>query len=446
MPFTDARRRPLCEAYSHFVADLSPLTTSQHRILSALDTSKIATELSDLIRVPSVTGSASESELSHLLAQQLTDDGFIVDHWEIDIAHTANDPQYPGTEADRKQAFGLVAVTATDPEPGLILQGHLDVVPPGDPSAWAGMDPFSGLISDGWVHGRGAADMKGGVAAILAASRAVARSGVRLRAPLAIHLVVSEEDGGLGAFATLKRGHRGAAAIIAEPTRSQLIVANAGALTFRITVPGKAAHGSSRYEGVSAFDAFLPVYRALQEWERQMNAERSALFGSNPLPYPLSVGTIHAGDWASTVPDVLVADGRVGVPLGVDPEQIRIQVAEVISEACSHDDWLRGHPATVHWVGGQFASGQIEAGHPLIGHMSDAVTHVTGVRPQQSAAPYGSDLRLYSGMAGIPTLHFGPGDIRHAHAAGERISIREVEQAAQALSIVSGSLLTAPAE
>ena len=137
--------------------------------------------------------------------------------------------------------------------PTLILQGHVDVVPPGDHSRWTG-SPFAPAVRNGRVVGRGACDMKGGVAAILAAVEAVIGQGGEV-APFAVHLVVGEEDGGLGAYATLARGHTGDACVIPEPTDLRLVTANAGSLTFRIEVPGQATHGSTRYEGHSAIDA-----------------------------------------------------------------------------------------------------------------------------------------------------------------------------------------------
>ena len=135
--------------------------------------------------------------------------------------------------------------------------------------------------------------MKAGVAVNLAVARALHRSGVRTERRLALHSVVSEEDGGLGAFATLRRGHRGEVAVITEPTSGRLVTANAGALTFRIEVAGRAAHGSTRHEGVSALDAFWPVHLALRDLEARRNADRHPLFGDNPLPYGISVGTVQ---------------------------------------------------------------------------------------------------------------------------------------------------------
>ena len=95
------------------------------------------------------------------------------------------------------------------------------------------------------------------------------------------------------------------------------------------------------------------------------------------------------------------------------------------------------------WPGGQFASGRLPAGHSLVGEVADAVEVVTGARPVEAAAPYGSDLRLYTGVGGIPTLHYGPGDVRLAHAPRESVPIAEVVQVARALALVAARRLRA---
>ena len=113
--------------------------------------------------------------------------------------------------------------------------------------------------------------MKAGVASMLAAAAAVRTSGVQLTRPYALHFLIGEEDGGLGAFATLQRGHGGDACVIPEPTGCELMIANAGALTFRIEVPGLATHGSTPYAGSSALDSYLAIHAALQGLQRRRN-------------------------------------------------------------------------------------------------------------------------------------------------------------------------------
>ena len=416
---------------------MTELTRAEERILGALDDDAVVRELIDLIRVPSVTGTDAESDLQHRAAGQLDELGFAVDAWKIDLADLRAHPDFPGTEAPRVEGYGVVGTLGGDGIPGLVLQSHVDVVPTGDLDKWVDRDPFSGEVRDGVVHGRGACDMKAGAAANLAVARALVASGVRLERPFAMHSVVSEEDGGLGAFATLLRGHGGEVAVLTEPTSERIVVANAGALTFELRVPGRAAHGSTRLEGYSAFDAFLPVYRALADLERERNTHRDPLFGDNPLPYPLSIGTVRTGDWASSVPDLLVAEGRLGVRLGEEPTAARAALESVVAEVGRTDPWLRDNPVTVTWPGGQFASGGIEAGHPLIGEMADAIRDAEGREAPLTAAPYGSDLRLYTGIGGIPTLHYGPGDVRFAHAPREQVAIAELLRSTRSLALLA---------
>ncbi|MBO7934553.1 MULTISPECIES: ArgE/DapE family deacylase [Streptomyces] len=411
------------------------LSDEEAAVLAAVDEAAVGRTLLELVAIPSVTGSPAESELQHHLAGRLERLGLDVDLWPMDLPALLADPGFPGMEVAREEAWGLVGHTDGGADgPTLILQGHVDVVPPGDLAAWQG-DPFVPRVTGDVVHGRGACDMKAGLAAQLAALAAVRASGVRLRGRVAAHFVVGEEDGGIGAFGTLRRGHRGDACVIAEPTAGTVITANAGALTFRITVPGKAAHASSREAGVSAIDGYLPLHRALARLEADRNRDPDPLLAEYPIPYSLSVGTLRSGDWASSVPDLLVAEGRLGVRLGEDPAAARAALERCVAEACAGDDWLRAHPATVTWPGGQFASGRLEPGHPLRDTVADAYADATGAaRPRERGATYGSDLRHYTG-AGIPTLQFGPGDIAVAHSAREHVSLREVVDAARALAV-----------
>ncbi len=406
-------------------------------VLEHLDEDALIEDLANLVRVPSVAGSEAEVDVQDLCAEILGTLGTEVDRWEIDLDELEADPWFPGTEAPRDRAVGVVGTSGGEGIPALILQGHLDVVPPGDPETWQGTDPFSAEIRGRALYGRGACDMKAGVAANLAAVRTLRAAGVRLERPLAVHCVVGEEDGGLGAFATMRRGHRGDAAVITEPTSGRIVTATAGALTFRIEVFGRSAHGSMRREGVSAFEAFLPIYQALSRLEAERNVNPDPLFAGSDLPYALSVGTISSGDWASNVPDKLTAEGRLGVQLDEDPRQARVALEDVVAEVSAKDPWLRENRPIVTWPGGQFASGRIDPDHPLVDEVTAAVLDTGGTAPPVGAEVYGSDLRLYAGIGGIPTLHYGPGDIRLAHGPQEHIELDDVLAVTRALVLLA---------
>jgi acetylornithine deacetylase len=313
--------------------DVDETSPAERAVLRHLDESALTESLMELVRIPSMGGTDAEIEVQEVAAGMLRDLDSQVDRWDLDLDELMQDPWFPGVEVSREQAVGVVGTSPGDDGdamPALVLQGHLDVVPPGDPENWLGSNPFSAEIRDGSLHGRGACDMKAGVAANLAVLRTLRDAGVRLERPLAVHCVIGEEDGGLGGFATLRRGHIGEAAVITEPTSAQIITATAGALTFRIEVAGRSAHGSMRKEGVSAFEAFLPIHAALLQFEAERNRDPDPRF-TGDTPYALSVGIVQTGEWSSNVPDRLVAEGRFGVQIDEDPRLARARFEDVVT-------------------------------------------------------------------------------------------------------------------
>ncbi len=409
------------------------------RVLDEVDAAAAWTEtrLAELVRVPSVGGTDAEHEIQAMLATDLAGAGTDVDHWRLPLDELLAAPDFPGVEVERTEAWGLVGrLPGSGDGPSLLLDAHVDVVPTGDLAAWSRPDPFSGEVVAGELHGRGACDMKAGLVAAITAVSAVRRAGAPLRGDLLVACVPGEEDGGLGTYATLRRGWRADACVLPEPTGLDVVPANGGALTFRLRVPGVATHASRRTEGVSAITKALPVLAALERLEARRNAEVDPVMARWPVAYPLSIGRIRAGDWASTVPDLLIAEGRLGVALDEPVEDARRALEDAVAEACADDAWLAAHPVLVEWWGGQFASGRLAAGSDLAERVGAAHARAGGGPQESWGAPYGSDLRLLVG-AGIPTLHYGPGDSRLAHAADERVPLAEVHTAARALALLA---------
>ncbi|MCF8528132.1 MAG: M20/M25/M40 family metallo-hydrolase, partial [Candidatus Nanopelagicales bacterium] len=246
--------------------------------------------------------------------------------------------------------------------------------------------------------------------------------------------VCGEEDGGLGTFGLLRHGVRADMSIVPEPTELNIVPGNGGALTFRITVRGLAAHASMRTSGVSAIERFIPIYRALEELEARRNERVDPIMDRWPIAYPLSIGTIHAGDWASTVPDLLISEGRLGVAIGETVAHARAELENTIAEVCAADAWLADHPVEVTWWGGQFASGRTDPEHPITQIVSDEHARLHGTTPTVYGGPYGSDLRLLTGIGGIPTVHYGPGVPESAHTPNEYVPTQQVIDGAQALA------------
>lgn len=410
----------------------------EYVVLDHLDAhaDEIVASLSRLVRIPSVSGSDAENDIQVALRDDLVAVGIDVDHWQIPLAETMADPGFPGVEVDRDEAWGLVgAVRGSGDGRSLLLDVHVDVVPPsrGD----AGTDPFSGRVDAAGVHGRGSCDMKGGVVAALWVARTLAALEVPLRGDLLLACVQGEEDGGLGTFATLRRGWRADACVIPEPTSLDLVPASAGSLTFRLRVPGAATHASRRSGGVSAVEKFIPVFQALRGLEAARNTDPDALMSGWPIAYPIEIGTVHAGNWASSVPDLLVAEGRYGVALDEDVDAARREFTAAVARTCAADPWLRDHPVEVEWWGGQFASGRTPVDTPIVATLRRAHADTSAHVQQTRGVPYGSDLRLLTGIGGVPTVHYGPGDAGRAHGPREFVPVDEVLTTARTLALVA---------
>jgi acetylornithine deacetylase len=396
--------------------------------------------LADLVAIPSTGGSDAEVGVQRVVADVLRSEGFAVSAWELDLDRLTAAADFPGMEVERSAGLGVLATRAGGaPERGrsLLVDGHTDVVPPGDLDAWDG-DPYAlrRIEVDGRpaLAGRGTCDMKAGLVAGIMAARAVQAAGLTLAGDLLVAPVSGEEDGGLGTYALLEHGVRADACVVPEPTSLDIVPANGGALTFRLRVPGRATHASRRTEGVSALDKLLPVLEALATLESRRNADVHPLMRRWDLAYPLSIGTVAAGDWASTVPDLLVAEGRYGVALEETVAAARAELEAAVAEVNDADAFLREHPVTVEWWGGQFAPGMSEAPE-LVDAVRRAHSLATdGAEQEVYGGPYGSDLRLLAPQ--MPTLQYGPGDARTAHAPDEHVTVEDLRTATRALALL----------
>ena len=400
----------------------------------AIDTGRLIEDLRALVRIPSITG--SEDAVAVWALDAVRELGMEAEMVRPDPAAIRSDAAWPGEEMSRTS---LPVVIGRAGRPGgrrVILSGHLDVVPPGDPSTWTA-DPWGAEVRDGRLYGRGACDMKGGVASILAAVRALGAAGDlgRLDGELMVVLVPSEEDGGQGTLAAIRAGATGDLAIITEPSNLDVVVAHAGAITFRLTVPGRAAHASQRREGVSALDKLFVLTRALEADEARRNAaETDPLMTALGLPYPTIIGIVNGGEWASTVLDRVTADGRYGVRLGQSAADAEAELRAAIEAACAADDFLRDHPATIEITGGRFGSARVASDHELPTGLADVAEAVTGRRPAMLAEPYGADMQMFVNVGATPCVIFGPGDVRVAHSADEFVPLDEVETCARVLA------------
>jgi acetylornithine deacetylase len=439
------------------------LSRAERDALGALDQDALVGLLRELIAIPSLDG--DESAAQRWIAAWMRDAGLETDVWQIDLDELSRHPDWCH-EVDRVDAVGVVgwygepaaghAAAGSVAGRDLLFNGHIDVVPVGDEAAWT-TPPWDPAIRDGRVYGRGAVDMKGGLCCALLATRAIRDAGIPLRGRVSVASVVGEEDGGTGTLAAILRGHGGDGAVVVEPTRLHVVPAQAGSLMFRLVVHGLSAHGCVREEGVNAVEKFVPLLAAL----RRLEAERcgvavdcateplagrgaavagdpgSPLFAGYRLPWPIEVGTVRAGDWASSVPGTLVAEGRYGVAVGEDVSAARRAFEEAIARAAAADPWLDGHPPEVEWWGGRFDPAVTSLDDPIVTTVSAAAADVTGAAPPVEGVTYGADMRLLVNVGRVPTVLFGPGDVRVAHMPDEHVPIDDLKAAAQTLILTA---------
>ena len=409
------------------------MNSLEKQVLDAIDFEGLLGFLDRLIAIPSCDG--QESAAQEAVAAHMEACGLEVDTWELDIEELQENPAC-FQEVQRNEGLGVVGSLGRPVSgPDLILNGHVDVVPAGDPANWT-YPPWRSSLTSNRMYGRGSVDMKGGLGCGIYAAKALVDVGVELDGRLLVESVIGEEDGGIGTLATLLRGYRGDAAIIMEPTQLAVIPAQAGALNFRLTVNGLSAHGCVRDEGVSAIEKFQPLFEGLRALERERNsATDTPLFAGYSLPYPISIGTLRAGDWASTVPERLVCEGRFGIRLGEDLGSAREELEAAVARVASTDPWLAEHPPRVEWWGGQFAPAETPLEHPILEDVSGAMLELTGKRPPVKGVPYGADMRLLVNEGGIPTILFGPGDVRQSHRPDEYVPLDDLLLATRALAL-----------
>lgn len=381
--------------------------------------------LQDLVRIPSVTG--DEGAFQEFVAGELEARGLDVGRCTASAEQVSAHRYHVGEQEDLGDRPSIVAIRAgRGGGRSLLLNAHVDTVESGDPGTWT-HGPLSGKVVGDLLYGRGSCDMKGGLATHVAALDALAALGVELDGDVTVAATVGEEDGGVGALATILGGHRADAALITEPTRLALVPAQGGALVFRLTISGLSTHAATRERGVSAFEKFLPIFEALRELEKERNAAiRHPLFDGLENKAPINVGVVRAGNWPVTVPGSLVAEIRVGLVPGEDLESSYALVRERIDDAAARDPWLREHPPEIGWIGGQTMPSEVPVDAPICREVRTAHRRVTGRPPEVGGVTFGADMRLFDHFGGMPCVMYGAGDVSLAHGPDEHISISEL--------------------
>jgi len=304
----------------------------------------------------------------------------------------------------------------------LIFNGHLDVVPAGDPSKWK-YPPFGGKLSQGRVYGRGASDMKGGVASFIHAISMIDRSNIPLnQGSLALHLVSDEESHGHQGMGFLARKGliKGDAVLVGEPTNLDLIIAQKGALWFRIATFGKSAHGSRPGQGVNAIEKMMALIDRLNSIPL---AKEHPLLGKPTI----NIGKIQGGIKVNVVPDRCEIEVDRRLLPDEKKEEILREIKLAIESIQARDPLLNYQIEEIDYA----EPSEISPDEDIVRIGLEAGREVRGERPNVRGFSGFTDARFYINQFHIPTLIFGPGGTDQSHTTNESVEVDNLIQAAR---------------
>lgn len=378
----------------------------------------------------------NEAPCQHWLAEEFAHRGWDVDSYAIDVDAIAHLPGFsPVVDADYARAIQVVATQNVSQPVGrsLILQGHIDVVPPGAAELWQS-DPFMAQERDGWLYGRGAADMKGGVSAMVFALDALRRLGYVPGARVHIQTVSEEECTGNGALSTLARGYRADAAFIPEPMGHTFVRAELGSVWFRLRILGRPGHVlASIATGSHAVLAASEYIKALAALTAEINAAAvdHPYFGAIKDPVKFNPGKIRGGDWLGSVPSWCELECRLSVLPGDSLASVRARVIETVRR-CAED--IGGDVPLLTWIGFQADGHVFASGTPAEALLSDIHADVmaTALKPTSMTAT--SDTRCYDLYYDIPTLCYGANAVG-MHSPGEAVELASLKKTTLILAL-----------
>ena len=403
------------------------------RALEYLDEPAMIAFLRDLVRAPSVflpgVAGANEECAARLVYDQLT-------AWDWRPLWEEIAPGRPNVVAELTGSVGAGG-------PLLLLEGHTDVVTPGDRAAWR-HDPFGAEVEGRRLYGRGAADMKAGVAAMLFAARAIQLAGAPFAGRLRLLVPVDEEGLMLGVKALVARGHAdgAAGAIVCEPEQREVCVAHKGSLRLRLISRGRIAHGAMPEEGVNALAGMVRLLARVLDLERALQAEH----GEHPLlgkPYvtPTIARAPLSGDASqiNCLPDLCDAYLDIRSLPGMSHALLIARIRGLMDEIQTDSPAFRFDLETID----DRPSTEIAADHPLVRAVAAAHARVYGAAPALGGVPGSTDGVILARDRGVPVVVYGPGDKRIPHQPDEFVDLDEVARAARVYVVAALDFLGA---
>ncbi|GAA3990719.1 M20/M25/M40 family metallo-hydrolase [Allokutzneria multivorans] len=432
-----------------------PTDDVRARILAAVDDlrDEMTTSLQQLVRVPSVNPKYPGVEYREHVGKEGEGSAVLAELYE----RAGAEVELFAVEAGRENA---VARLGGGEGRSLIFNGHVDVVPGGDPAEWQVAPPFAGEVVGSRMYGRGTTDQKSGLIGQAYAAIALRRAGIQLAGELQLQCAVGEEtvDYTCGTGAIVERGYTAEAAIVSEPsappTPVSLAVVSPGLLWFSVTVEGIKVHCSMRGEtihphrageelGVNAIDKIFTIYQALRGLEQEwVQTQRHPLFYDGH--FSLLPGVIRGAPGDLAVPFALSDSATIEYTAMFHPERdgadVRAEIQGVIDRAADSDPWLRKHRPVCEWKL-QWDPYSIEPGADINTTLAAAYKEAavgTRFAPEPTFTGFygGCDATVLKKL-GIPSVVLGPGDLRVAHANDEYVDLDEMWLAARTYALVA---------
>ena len=393
--------------------------TAVDRALACVDEAELIDLTRALVRISSVVrpgeAGATEAAVARHVEAWLTQQGFDLEIQEV-VPGRPNVVAWLGEKGSGKS---------------LLLEGHTDVVTEGNPAEWT-HPPFGADLADGRIYGRGAADMKSGLAAAMVAATAVKRSGTLLSGRLVVGALVDEEGDMIGVkhLCTTPIGRELDAAIICEPEQNELCLEQRGVVWARVAIRGRMAHGAMPEAGVNPITALGALLQEVPALERRL---RKLCRKSPHLRPPTVTPTIvRAPVQGVEQSNVIPSGARLLLDVRLTPGPDEAAVTREIDTAC-RQAMARCPGSTIEWapVNGFRLATRVERSEPLVRAMVAGVRRATGRRAVFGGVPGSTDGTILRMQLGIPIVTCGPGHRLIPHQADEYVEVAELVDAAK---------------
>lgn len=390
--------------------------------------------LSELVRFPSTRG--NEAPAQDFMARSFRERGYAVDRWKINVADIEHMPGFsPVVGVSYENAWTVVAAHRPKTPKGhsLILNGHIDVVPTGPLDLWSS-PPFEPRVEDGWLYGRGAGDMKAGLAVNLFAIEALRNAGVPPAADVYLQSVIEEECTGNGALSCVQRGYKADAAILTEPSGDRLSSAQVGVIWLQVEVMGRPAHAAYSGRGFNAIEASCPIMQALFDLRDRWNADKHPVYQEIDAPIKFVVSKIEGGDWTSSVPSWCRFDVRMGIYPDREVADCQREIEAAIAKSVAEDAHLRENPPALTYHGFLAPGYVVPQGTEAERALAKAHGSVFQEKLARGPSTALDDARTFGIFQDTPAFVYGP-QAENIHAFDERVNLESMRKITQSVAL-----------